>query len=162
MERRLNAELWDKMHYLFRDFNDRMVHVELHYDFEINIEALKTVLVCFFEKAPVLHSSFTDNRIHPYWTVKDYNINDVLTVREVEEENLSEEIDRFLMQYIPPEADIQMHVAVFNHGGKISAECFLPCWRCFRNQAWMRRRSRRQTKTEQWRATGSKGLFSWS
>ena len=28
--RRLNAELWDKMHYLFRDFNDRMVHVELH------------------------------------------------------------------------------------------------------------------------------------
>ncbi len=118
MERRLNAELWDKMHYLFRDFNDRMVHVELHYDFEINIEALKTVLVCFFEKAPVLHSSFTDNRIHPYWTVKDYNINDVLTVREVEEENLSEEIDRFLMQYIPPEADIQMHVAVFNHGGK--------------------------------------------
>ena len=55
MERRLNAELWDKMHYLFRDFNDRMVHVELRYDFEIDIEALKTVLICFFEKAPVLH-----------------------------------------------------------------------------------------------------------
>ena len=34
MERKLNAELWDKMHYLFRDFNDRrMVHVELRYDF---------------------------------------------------------------------------------------------------------------------------------
>ena len=30
MERKLNAELWDKMHYLFRDYNDRMVHVELH------------------------------------------------------------------------------------------------------------------------------------
>ena len=36
MERRLNAELWDKMHYLFRDFNDRMVHVELKYDYEID------------------------------------------------------------------------------------------------------------------------------
>ena len=46
MERKLNAELWDKMHYLFRDFNDRMVHVELRYDFEINIDALKTVLIC--------------------------------------------------------------------------------------------------------------------
>lgn len=34
-----------------------MVHVELRYDFEIDIEALKTVLICFFEKAPVLHSS---------------------------------------------------------------------------------------------------------
>ena len=50
MERKLNAELWDKMHYLFRDFNDRMVHVELHYDFEIDVEALKTVLICFLKK----------------------------------------------------------------------------------------------------------------
>ena len=118
MERKLSAELWDKMHYLFRDFNDRMVHVELHYDFEINIEALKTVLVCFFEKAPVLHSSFKDNKIAPYWIVNDYHINDVLTVKEVSEENLDKEINDFLVQYIPPEAQIQMKVAVFNHGGK--------------------------------------------
>ncbi len=118
MERKLNAELWDKMHYLFRDFNDRMVHVELHYDFEINIDALKTVLICFFEKAPVLHSSFTDNKIHPYWTVKDYTIDDVLTVKEVAEEELDREINDFLVQYIPPDADIQMKVEVLNHGGK--------------------------------------------
>lgn len=118
MERKLNAELWDKMHYLFRDFNDRMVHVELRYDFEINIEALKTVLICFLEKAPVLHSSFTDNRIHPYWTVKDYKIDDVLTVKEVSEAELDYEINNFLIQYIPPDAEIQMKVAVFNHNGK--------------------------------------------
>ncbi len=118
MERKLNAELWDKMHYLFRDFNDRMVHVELRYVFEINIDALKTVLICFLEKAPVLHSSFTDNRIHPYWTVKDYKIDDVLTVKEVSEAELDFEINNFLIQYIPPDADVQMKVAVFNHNGK--------------------------------------------
>ena len=118
MERKLNAELWDKMHYLFRDFNDRMVHVELHYDFEINIEALKTVLICFFEKAPVLHSSFTDNKIHPYWTVKNYRIEDVLTVKEIGEDELDGEINTFITQYIPPDADIQMKVEVLNHGGK--------------------------------------------
>lgn len=118
MERKLSAELWDKMHYLFRDFNDRMVHVELRYDYEINIEALKTVLVCFFEKAPVLHSSFTDNRISPYWTIQDYKIDDVLTVKEVSEDCLEDEIDKFLVQYIPPDASIQMKVAVFNHSGK--------------------------------------------
>ena len=118
MERKLNAELWDKMHYLFRDFNDRMVHVELHYDFEINVEALKTVLVCFFEKAPVLHSSFSDNRIRPFWTVKDYHINDVITVRNVSETELDDEINSFLVQYIPPEESIQMKVAVFFCGGK--------------------------------------------
>ncbi|MCC8016492.1 MAG: hypothetical protein LIO43_03780 [Clostridiales bacterium] len=118
MERKLNAELWDKMHYLFRDYNDRMVHVELRYDFKINIEALKTVLICFFEKAPVLHSSFTDNHIHPYWTVKDYNIDDVLTVKTVPDEALEAEINSFLVTYIPPESDIQMKAAVFNHGDK--------------------------------------------
>ncbi len=116
MERKLNAELWDKMHYLFRDYNDRMVHVELHYDFRIDIEALKTVLVCFFEKAPVLHSSFSDNRIRPYWTVRDYRIEDILTVKTVAEDALREEIDAFLTQYIPPEAGVQMKVALFFHG----------------------------------------------
>ncbi len=100
------------MHYLFRDYNDRMVHVELRYDFEIDIEILKTVLICFFEKAPVLHSSFTDNHLHPYWTVKDYHIDEVLTVKNVNEEELDSEINDFLIQHIP------MKVAVFNHSGK--------------------------------------------
>ena len=39
MPNKLSAELWDKMHYLFRDFNDRMVHVELNYDFVLDIDA---------------------------------------------------------------------------------------------------------------------------
>lgn len=115
MERRLNAELWDKMHYLFRDFNDRMVHVELRYDFEINIEALKTVLICFFEKAPVLHSSFTDNHVRPYWTVNDYTVDDILTVKNVAAAELDSEIDAFLTQCIPPEAQLQMQVALFRY-----------------------------------------------
>ena len=103
MGRRLNAELWDKMHYLFRDFNDRMVHLELHYDFEINLETLKTVLICFFEKAPVLHSRFVDNKVSPYWEVMPYRIEDVITVRRTD--NVTEEIDSFLTQYIPPESN---------------------------------------------------------
>lgn len=52
MERKLTAELWDKMHYLFRDFNDRMVHVELRYDYEIDLDALRTVLICFLKRRP--------------------------------------------------------------------------------------------------------------
>lgn len=116
MARKLNAELWDKMHYMFRDFNDRMVHVELHYDFRIDINALKTVLICFLEKAPVLHSSFAGSPINPYWSVKDYKIEDVLTISEPK--NLQEEIDHFLTQYIPPESDLQIKVALFYHKNK--------------------------------------------
>ena len=116
MERKLNAELWDKMHYLFRDFNDRMVHVELHYDFEIDVEALKTVLICFFEKAPVLHSSFKDNHVSPYWIVKPYTIEDVLTVAYPDD--LEKAVDDFLTQYLPPDSDLQMKVALFLKDGK--------------------------------------------
>lgn len=118
MARKLNAELWDKMHYLFRDYNDRMVHAELHYDFEIDIDALKTVLICMLQKAPVLHSSFTDNKIHPYWTVEDYVIDDVVHAYNVDEAELNDKINDFLVQYIPPDAKLQMQVAVFYCGGK--------------------------------------------
>lgn len=129
MERRLNAELWDKMHYLFRDFNDRMVHVELCYDFELDIEALKTVLICFFEKAPVLHSSFTDNHVRPYWTVQDYKIDDVLTVQTIAPDVLDDAVDSFLTQCIPPEAPLQMKVAVFRCAGQ-SVMCIVENHMC--------------------------------
>lgn len=108
---KLPAELWDKMHYLFRDFNDRMVHLELCYDCEIDIDILKKVIICFFEKAPVLHSSFTDNHLSPYWTVHDYDINEVLTVEHTDTPR--ETAETFLTQYIPPESELQMKVGVF-------------------------------------------------
>lgn len=127
MERKLTAELWDKMHYLFRDFNDRMVHVELRYDYEIDIEALKTVLICFFEKAPVLHSSFVDNHVSTHWAVKPYGIDDVLTVAYPEDADAA--VDEFLTQYIPPESDIQMKVAVFYYEGK-SVLCIIENHMC--------------------------------
>ena len=115
-ERRLNAELWDKMHYLFRDFNDRMVHVELNYDFIPNIEALKTVIICAFEKVPVLHSKFVDTKLSTHWVVKPYDIDDVFTVEEVDD--VPSAVEEFLTQYIAPDADIQMRIALFIKDGK--------------------------------------------
>ena len=127
MKQKLKAELWDKMHYLFRDFNDRMVHVALYYDFCIDIEKLKTVLICFLEKAPVLHSSFVDNKIAPYWEVRDYHIDDVLTVAYPED--MEAAVDGFLTRYIPPESDLQMQAAVFIKDGK-SALCIVENHMC--------------------------------
>ena len=127
MERRLNAELWDKMHYLFRDFNDRMVHVELNYDFIPDIEALKTVIICAFEKAPVLHSKFVDTKLSTHWEVKPYDIDDVFSVSYPE--NVEEAVEEFLTQYIPPEADIQMKLALFIKDGK-STLCMIENHMC--------------------------------
>ncbi len=129
MDRRLNAELWDKMHYLFRDFNDRMVHVELEYDYEINIQALKTVLICFFEKAPVFHSSFTDNHIRPYWTVNRYNIDDVIEVKDIDEKDREKEVDDFLTQCLPPDGPLQMKALVLRYSGK-STLCIIENHMC--------------------------------
>lgn len=111
MKRRLEAELWDKMHYLFRDFNDRMVHVELNYDFVPDIEALKTVIICAFEKVPVLHSKFVDNKLWTHWEVMPYNIDDVFTVSYPDD--VEKAVDEFLTQYIAPTEAIQMKVALF-------------------------------------------------
>ncbi len=111
MARRLNAELWDKMHYLFRDFNDRMVHVELKYDFIPDIDALKTVLICAFEKAPVLHSRFVDNKLSTHWEVMPYKIDDVFSV--IYPDDIEKAVDEFLTQYISPTESIQMKVALF-------------------------------------------------
>ena len=116
MERRLTAELWDKMHYLFRDFNDRMVHVELNYDFIPDMEALKTVIICAFEKAPVLHSKFVDTKLSTHWEVKPYDIDDVFSVSYPE--NVEDAVEEFLTQYIAPTADIQMKIALFIKDGK--------------------------------------------
>ncbi len=116
MKRKLQAELWDKMHYLFRDFNDRMVHVQLDYDFEIDIEALKTVIICAFEKVPVLHSKFVDTKLSTHWEVMPYDVDDVLTVAYPE--NVEEAVENFLTQYIAPEAHIQMKIALFIKDGK--------------------------------------------
>lgn len=127
MKRKLNAELWDKMHYLFRDFNDRMVHVELNYDFVLDVDALKTVIICAFEKVPVLHSKFVDKKISTHWEVMPYDIDDVLTVSEPE--NLQEAVDDFLTQYIPPESHIQMKFALFIKDGK-STLCMIENHMC--------------------------------
>ena len=127
MERKLTAELWDKMHYLFRDFNDRMVHVELKYDFVLDVEALKTVIICAFEKVPVLHSKFVDKKISTYWKVMPYNIEDILTVTYPD--NLETAVEEFLTQYIPPESHIQMKFALFIKAGN-STLCMIENHMC--------------------------------
>ena len=127
MKRKLNAELWDKMHYLFRDFNDRMVHVQFDYDFVLDVDALKTVIICAFEKVPVLHSKFVDKKISTHWEVMPYDIDEVLTVSEPE--NLPEAVENFLTQYIPPESHIQMKFALFNKDGK-STLCMIENHMC--------------------------------
>ncbi|MBR6479608.1 MAG: hypothetical protein IKT04_03810 [Clostridia bacterium] len=123
-----NAELWDKMHYMFRDYNDRMVHVVLTYDYLIDEEALKNTVICFVERIPVLHSSFVSNVAEPYWEEKDYTFEDILTVID-EPDDLDKTVEDFIMQYLPPESNVQIKVALINKDGK-STLCIIENHMC--------------------------------
>ncbi len=129
-KQKITAELWDKMQYLFRNYYDRMVHAVLYYDGLIDIPTLKTVLVGTTEKVPVLHSSFHDSVIDPYWVVEQYTIDDILTVKEVLKENLEYEIETFITYSIPVESNVQFKMAIFNCDGK-STLCMIVNHMCF-------------------------------
>ncbi len=116
MSKIIRAEMWDKMQYLFRNYYDRMVHCVQYYDNLLDINVLKRVLVFTTEKVPVLHSSFRDNAVEPYWSVEDYTVNDILTVRE--STDLEADINAFISQCIPVDSNVQYKMAVFNKDGR--------------------------------------------
>ncbi|MBQ8178664.1 MAG: hypothetical protein IJ033_05715 [Clostridia bacterium] len=129
-KQKIKAELWDKMQYLFRNYYDRMVHAVLYYDGLIDIPTLKTILVGTTEKVPVLHSSFHDSAIDPYWVVEPYVVDDILTIKEVDKDALEEEIESFITQCIPVESHVQFKMAIFNSEGK-STLCMIVNHMCF-------------------------------
>ncbi len=130
MVKKVPAEMWDKLHYLFRNYNDRVIHVELQYDFELDADIVKKFMTNLFESAPVLHSTFVNNYIRPYWRVNPYNIDEVVTEYRIDASQKDKLIEEFLMQAVNPEDKLQMRVALFYYEGK-SAFCFVSNHMCF-------------------------------
>lgn len=112
----LKAEMYDKMNYMCRCYMDVTPRIRLDYDFVPNISALKTAIICFLEKAPVFHSRFIDNHVVPYWRVCSYNIDEVLTVKDVE--NIEESADEFMTKNIDITGNVQIKFGVFISNGK--------------------------------------------
>ena len=116
MSKTIKAEMWDKMQYLFRNYYDRMVHATLTFDGLLDADALKNVLVIMCEKAPVLHSSFHENPVNPYWKVEPYTVDDILTIKDSDDPE--KEAYDFLCQSIPVSSNVQFKVIVLNKDGK--------------------------------------------
>ena len=110
-KKKLKAEVWDRMQFLFRNYYDRMVHLKLVYDGKLDIAILKQVIVYMIEKAPVLHSSFNTTVLEPYWKEENYTIDDILTVTETTDAD--KDADVFLSGTIPYDNNVQMKIAVF-------------------------------------------------
>ena len=116
MSKTIKAERRDKIPYLFRNYYDRMVHATLTFDGLLDADALKNVLVIMCEKAPVLHSSFHENPVNPYWKVEPYTVDDILTIKDSDDPE--KEAYDFLCQSIPVSSNVQFKVIVLNKDGK--------------------------------------------
>lgn len=117
----LKAEVFDKMNHTCRRFTDGMTRMRFDYDFVVDIEALRTVMLCLLERVPVLHSSFSANFFNPFWHVRDYRIEDVVTSEHTSDPNAA---DRFMLSSIDHRAPVQIRCHAVISGGK-TAVCFL-------------------------------------
>ncbi len=109
--KKLKAEMWDRMQFLFRNYYDRMVHLKLTYMGRIDLALLKQITVYMVEKAPVLHSSFNTTVLEPYWREEQYTADDIVTFAQTADADF--DADNFLAGTIPYDNNVQIKIAVF-------------------------------------------------
>ena len=116
LKKTLPCEMYDKVNLMCRKYMDRMARFEVDYDFLVDETAFKDVAVCALESAPCLHSRVIRNPITPYWKVADYNVNEFVFVKEVED--LEKARSEFFSREIPLDSNIQMNIGVFYYQNK--------------------------------------------
>ncbi len=110
-KKRLLCEMYDKVNLMCRKYMDRMARFEVDYDFEVNEEAFKNVMVCCFEAAPFLHSQVINSPITPYWRVCDYNIEQAVIVKRVDD--IEKARTEFFSKGIPLDSNVQINIGLF-------------------------------------------------
>ena len=128
MKKRLKAEMWDKMQYLFRNYYDRMMHCVLFYDGPVDEDALKRALEFQISEGPVLHSRYHNNFVKPYWTVMDWKLEDAFTATDTDD--IQAAATAFLEQRIPIESNVQIRIGLFRQGTR-RALAFVVNHMCF-------------------------------
>lgn len=126
---RLRGELWDNMHYLFRDVNDRMVHASFTYGFRIDPDVFLRTMDHIFQCVPVFHASFEVGFFRSHWRVHPYDPETIVSFCEIADADLEERQERFLADYIAPSEPQQLRIRVFYHGEK-STLCLLVSHMC--------------------------------
>ena len=115
-KRTLPCEIYDKINLMCRKYMDRLARFEVDYDFLVDEEAFKNVAVCALESAPFLHSQVILDPIAPYWKKADYNVNEFVFAKEVDD--LDKAKEEFFSRQIPLKSNIQFNIGLFYHKGK--------------------------------------------
>ena len=113
----LKAEMWDKMQYLFRAYYNRTMHASYFYDGTINLDALKKAYVAVINEIPVLHSTYHNNFIKPYWVINEkFSTDDFFSF--VETDDPIKELDDFMGYTVPANGKVQLRARVIRSNGK--------------------------------------------
>ena len=111
------AEMWDKMQYLFRAYYNRTMHAAYYYDGVIDETALKAVYKAVIGEIPVLHSTYHNNFIKPYWTLNaDFTADDFFSI--VETDDPEKELDDFMGYTVPANGKVQLRARIIRSNGK--------------------------------------------
>ncbi len=116
LKKTLPCEMYDKINLMCRKYMDRLARFEVDYDFIVDEETFKNVAVCALESAPFLHSQVIRNPIAPYWRLADYNVNEFVFAKEVED--LEKAKKEFFSRQIPLKSNIQFNIGLFYHQDK--------------------------------------------
>jgi len=103
--------LWDKMHFMLRRFNDRMIRVSLKYKGYINEKILADTIHFMVDSTPVLHSSFCCGFFRPKWCLREYDVSDIFTCSESNDPE--EAAKAFMLSEIPTGSNVQLKISMF-------------------------------------------------
>ena len=109
--------MWDRMQFLFRNYYDRTMHSAFFYGETVDADVLKNAYLAVVAKIPVLHSTFHNSPIKPYWSVNDdFSADDFFTFTETDDPEAV--FDKFITQEVSPYGKVQFRAAVIRSGGK--------------------------------------------
>ncbi len=108
---RIKAEMWDRMQFLFRNYYDRMIHFYLKFQSPLDFKALSKAYKYIVDRVGVLHSSFVNNPITPYWKVNyDYSAEDIIVFKQSDDPQ--KDAFEFLTQEISVKEKVQIKAAL--------------------------------------------------
>ena len=108
---RIKAEMWDRMRFLFRNYYDRMIHFYLKFQSPLDFKALSKAYKYIVDRVGVLHSSFVNNPITPFWKVNyDYSEEDIIVFKQSDDPQ--KDAFEFLTQEISVKEKVQIKAAL--------------------------------------------------
>ena len=107
------AQLYDKIQNVIGNYNDRMVRGVFQYNFDIDVDIIRDILLDFSDSSPIMRSSFQQNFFAHYWVERTFKEEDILLVSYTD--NPYEEALKFICNVLPIDGNIQLKIAIFKN-----------------------------------------------